>query len=95
VLTCEQLLSIDRKLRQVRPRRSSGNHDRISLNVPRRAIRCGHRNRLPIPQRSSSLHMFNIPRLEERRDALHESRHDLVLSCNHPCEIVPDWTLDE
>ena len=89
------LLPIDRKLRQVRPRRPGSNHDRISLNIPRRAISCGHRDRLPIPQRSGPLHMFDIPSLEERRNALHESRHHRVFPCNHPSEIVRDWSLDE
>ena len=95
MLTGEQLLPIDRKLRQVRPRRPGSNYDGISLNVPRSAISRGHRNRLAIPQQSGPLHMFNIPSFKERRNALHESRHYRVFSCNHPSEVIRDWSLDQ
>ena len=95
MLTGEQLLPIDRKLRQVRPRRPGSNHDGISLNVTRCAISCGHRNRLAIPKRSGPLHMFDIPSLKERRNALHKSRHYRVFPCNHPSEVIRDWSLDE
>ena len=39
--------------------------------------------------------MFDIPRLEERRNAIHESRHHFIFPCDHPSEIVRDWSLDE
>ena len=95
MLTGEQLLPIDRKLRQVWPRRPGSNHDGISLNVPRCAISRSHRNRLAIPQRSGPLHMFDIPSFKERRNALHKSRHYRVFPCNHPSEVIRDWSLDE
>ena len=39
--------------------------------------------------------MLDVPRLEERGNALHESRHHFVFSGDHPSEVIRDWSLDE
>ena len=39
--------------------------------------------------------MLDIPRLEERGNALHESRHHNIFPCDHPSKVVRDWSLDE
>jgi hypothetical protein len=39
--------------------------------------------------------MLDIPRLEERRNALHESRHHFIFPRDHPSEVVRDWSWDE
>ena len=39
--------------------------------------------------------MLDVPRLEKHGNALHERRHHRIFPCDHPSEIVGDWSLDE
>src|SRR6185295_20373836 len=39
--------------------------------------------------------MLDIPRLEERGNALHKRGHHLIFPGDHPSEIVADWSLDD